>query len=115
MSNMSALSMEANSSMVSDSQTHDIGTVHEPSSNVKRRPGRPRGSGKKSTDVSSPVTKIKRPVGRPRKDGHPAGSVVGLRKSKGRKSALAKLGADEAAANGLQTPVAFPGVSTILF
>lgn len=39
----------------------------------KRTPGRPKGSGKKDTDVTVP--KPKRPVGRPRKDGLPAGSV----------------------------------------
>ncbi|PBK67705.1 hypothetical protein ARMSODRAFT_958712 [Armillaria solidipes] len=39
----------------------------------KRRPGRPKGSGKKYPDGAPP--KIKRPVGRPRKDGFPAGSV----------------------------------------
>ena len=40
---------------------------------IKRRPGRPKGSGKKQLENAEP--KIKRPVGRPRKDGLPAGSV----------------------------------------
>lgn len=40
---------------------------------VKRKPGRPKGSGKKQLENAEP--KIKRPVGRPRKDGLPAGSV----------------------------------------
>lgn len=39
----------------------------------KRRPGRPKGSGKKQLLESSP--RPKRPVGRPRRDGLPAGSV----------------------------------------
>lgn len=41
---------------------------------MKRKPGRPKGSGKKVADPQAPV-KVKRPVGRPRKDGLPAGSV----------------------------------------
>jgi hypothetical protein len=40
----------------------------------KRRPGRPKGSGKKPVDPNAPP-KVKRPVGRPRKDGLPAGSL----------------------------------------
>lgn len=46
----------------------------------KRRPGRPKGSGKKYPDGAPP--KIKRPVGRPRKDGFPAGSVSAPRSSR---------------------------------
>ncbi|KAF9026002.1 hypothetical protein BDZ89DRAFT_1102165 [Hymenopellis radicata] len=46
----------------------------------KRRPGRPKGSGKKYPDGAPP--KIKRPVGRPRKDGFPAGSVTTSRSRK---------------------------------
>ncbi|KAJ2917396.1 hypothetical protein MD484_g2981, partial [Candolleomyces efflorescens] len=49
---------------------------------VKRRPGRPKGSTKKTllgTASPSPA-KAKRPVGRPRKDGLPAGSVGPSRK-----------------------------------
>lgn len=41
---------------------------------VKRKPGRPKGSGKKQLENGG-EPKIKRPVGRPRKDGLPAGSV----------------------------------------
>lgn len=41
---------------------------------VKRKPGRPKGSGKKQLENNG-EPKIKRPVGRPRKDGLPAGSV----------------------------------------
>ncbi|KAL1713419.1 hypothetical protein EV715DRAFT_165367, partial [Schizophyllum commune] len=41
----------------------------------KRRPGRPKGSGKKYPEANPNVPKIKRPVGRPRKDGLPAGSL----------------------------------------
>ena len=43
---------------------------------TKRRPGRPKGSGKKSIDLGTQIMKPKRPVGRPRKDGLPPGSVV---------------------------------------
>lgn len=41
---------------------------------VKRKPGRPKGSGKKQLENNG-EPKMKRPVGRPRKDGLPAGSV----------------------------------------
>lgn len=47
-----------------------------PETPVKRRPGRPKGSGKKSVDLSPQNQKPKRPVGRPRKDGLPPGTVV---------------------------------------
>ncbi|KIY68717.1 hypothetical protein CYLTODRAFT_394971, partial [Cylindrobasidium torrendii FP15055 ss-10] len=47
-------------------------------STPKRRPGRPKGSGKKQ--YAEP--KVKRPVGRPRKDGLPAGSTNGARSRK---------------------------------
>lgn len=86
-------------------------TVGDPSTPVviKRRPGRPKGSGKKALiagDSSDPATpKIKRPVGRPRKDGLPSGSVGPRRPSRPRKSAPAKLGA-----NGPEVP--FTGVRT---
>ncbi|KAF5367016.1 hypothetical protein D9758_003864 [Tetrapyrgos nigripes] len=62
--------------------------MDEPQPPVKRRPGRPKGSGKKHvTDGSAPPAQKpktnngqnpitgKRPVGRPRRDGLPAGSV----------------------------------------
>ncbi|KAI8980161.1 hypothetical protein BD414DRAFT_551014 [Trametes punicea] len=55
-----------------------------PEQPVKRRPGRPKGSGKKPVDPNAPP-KIKRPVGRPRKDGLPAGSVGPRRPSRPRK------------------------------
>lgn len=44
---------------------------------LKRKRGRPKGSGKKPTDPDAPIISngSKRPVGRPRKDGLPAGSV----------------------------------------
>ena len=51
---------------------------------VKRKPGRPKGSGKKQLDPNAEV-KPKRPVGRPRKDGLPAGSVGPKRPSRPRK------------------------------
>ncbi|KAG6907054.1 hypothetical protein DXG01_010740 [Tephrocybe rancida] len=41
----------------------------------KRKPGRPKGSTKKTITGEAPVPKVKRPVGRPRKDGFPAGSL----------------------------------------
>ncbi|KAF7796014.1 hypothetical protein EIP86_007183 [Pleurotus ostreatoroseus] len=47
-----------------------------PETPVKRRPGRPKGSGKKSVDLSPQNQKPKRPVGRPRKDGLPPGTVT---------------------------------------
>ncbi|TFK50211.1 hypothetical protein OE88DRAFT_1661841 [Heliocybe sulcata] len=50
---------------------------------IKRRPGRPKGSGKKPVDPNAPP-KEKRPVGRPRKDGMPPGSVAGTRRPPGR-------------------------------
>jgi hypothetical protein len=50
---------------------------------VKRKPGRPKGSGKKPVPEDDPP-KIKRPVGRPRKDGLPAGSVNAPRRPPGR-------------------------------
>ncbi|KAI0833447.1 hypothetical protein BC628DRAFT_1343772 [Trametes gibbosa] len=55
-----------------------------PEQPVKRRPGRPKGSGKKPIDPNAPP-KVKRPVGRPRKDGLPAGSVGPRRPSRPRK------------------------------
>ncbi|KAI0635899.1 hypothetical protein C8Q77DRAFT_1100301 [Trametes polyzona] len=55
-----------------------------PEQPVKRRPGRPKGSGKKPVDLNAPP-KVKRPVGRPRKDGLPAGSVGPRRPSRPRK------------------------------
>lgn len=75
---------------------------------VKRRPGRPKGSGKKQ-QANLPVVageKIKRPVGRPRKDGLPAGSVGPRHSTKPRKPSV-KTGPD-----GPQLPpgVPFPGV-----
>ena len=47
-----------------------------PETPAKRRPGRPKGSGKKSIDLGNQPMKPKRPVGRPRKDGLPPGSVT---------------------------------------
>ncbi|KZT73188.1 hypothetical protein DAEQUDRAFT_749097 [Daedalea quercina L-15889] len=51
---------------------------------VKRKPGRPKGSGKKQLDPNAEL-KPKRPVGRPRKDGLPAGSVGPKRPNRPRK------------------------------
>lgn len=53
---------------------------------VKRRPGRPKGSGKKQLENPGEA-KIKRPVGRPRKDGLPAGSVGPKKPGRPRKRA----------------------------
>ncbi|EKM57779.1 uncharacterized protein PHACADRAFT_206656 [Phanerochaete carnosa HHB-10118-sp] len=61
-------------------------TVVQPEQPVKRRPGRPKGSGKKAIDLST-EPKIKRPVGRPRKDGLPAGSVGPKKPGRPRKRA----------------------------
>ncbi|KIJ14416.1 hypothetical protein PAXINDRAFT_169796 [Paxillus involutus ATCC 200175] len=74
---------------------------------AKRRPGRPKGSGKKQP-TDSPVMigeKIKRPVGRPRKDGLPAGSVGARRASHLRKPS----GKANAEAAQLPPGVPFPG------
>ncbi|KAG6337103.1 hypothetical protein ID866_1977 [Astraeus odoratus] len=75
---------------------------------VKRRPGRPKGSGKKQQGNNLPVVageKIKRPVGRPRKDGLPAGSVGPRRATRPRKSSV-KTNVD---ATPLPPGVPFPG------
>ncbi|EMD34040.1 hypothetical protein CERSUDRAFT_159446 [Gelatoporia subvermispora B] len=64
---------------------------------VKRKPGRPKGSGKKPVDPNA-EPKIKRPVGRPRKDGLPAGSVGPRRVSRTRKRPPGTF------ASGLQQP-----------
>jgi hypothetical protein len=84
---------------------------------VKRKPGRPKGSVKKPTpagEAVDPATKVKRPVGRPRKDGLPAGSVMGARTSRPRKSAPAKMGGpDDQPAGQSGTPtfgIPQPGV-----
>jgi len=75
---------------------------------VKRRPGRPKGSGKKQPSENPTVVgeKIKRPVGRPRKDGLPAGSVGTRRTAQSRKSS------GKAPAQG-PPGVPFPGVSIV--
>lgn len=93
---------------------------------VKRRPGRPKGSGKKSaatvtsTDAADSAIKIKRPVGRPRKDGLPAGSLKAasasvVRPPRPRKSAPAKMGGEQGkqpvpTASGQAFAVPQPGV-----
>ncbi|KAL4074853.1 hypothetical protein V8B97DRAFT_1868193 [Scleroderma yunnanense] len=83
--------------------------VLEPSTPpLKRRPGRPKGSGKKQQANLPVITgeKVKRPVGRPRKDGLPAGSVGPRRATRPRKSSV-KTNADGAQ---LAPPgVPFPG------
>ena len=61
-------------------------TVAQPEPPAKRRPGRPKGSGKKNIDLNTEV-KVKRPVGRPRKDGLPAGSVGPKKPGRPRKRA----------------------------
>lgn len=78
---------------------------------VKRRPGRPKGSGKKQPSENPTVIgeKIKRPVGRPRKDGLPAGSVGTRRSAQSRK-------AGKAHPEPAQAPpgLPFPGVSSVI-
>lgn len=61
-----------------------VGADAIPEVPIKRKPGRPKGSGKKPVDPNA-EPKIKRPVGRPRKDGLPAGSVGPRRPSRPRK------------------------------
>ncbi|KAI0071990.1 hypothetical protein K474DRAFT_1668364 [Panus rudis PR-1116 ss-1] len=60
-----------------------------PETPTKRRPGRPKGSGKKQQLIAAgklpAEPKPKRPVGRPRKDGLPAGSVGPKRPPRPRK------------------------------
>jgi hypothetical protein len=83
--------------------------VTTPQPAAKRRPGRPKGSGKKSSELSqrsTPVSKMKRPVGRPRKDGFPAGSVGPRRSNRTTKSA-----ADPSSSGaGASSMFAYPGV-----
>jgi hypothetical protein len=55
----------------------------------KRKPGRPKGSGKKPPPDPAIITeRVKRPVGRPRKDGLPAGSVGARRANQLRRSSV---------------------------
>ena len=75
---------------------------------VKRRPGRPKGSGKKQLDPNA-EPKIKRPVGRPRKDGLPAGSVGPKRPGRPRKRPPGSF----ASGPGTAAPGMFFGVSTL--
>lgn len=96
----------------SPSERHVVAPGEHSSSPVviKRRPGRPKGSGKKQQQTNPPVVegeKIKRPVGRPRKDGLPAGSVGPRRAARPRKSSL------KVSPSAVQLPpgVPFPGVS----
>ncbi|KAJ8084555.1 hypothetical protein PM082_003328 [Marasmius tenuissimus] len=72
---------------------------------IKRKPGRPKGSGKKdSNNPTTPVANgVKRPVGRPRKDGLPAGSAG---PSRPRKS-----GNSEGIDSSLSASVSYHGVS----
>ena len=83
--------------MASTLSANSVG-VGDSSTPLKRRPGRPKGSGKKSVDLAPPAPKIKRPVGRPRKDGFPAGSVGPRRSARPRKSAPPKFGEELEAA-----------------
>lgn len=69
---------------------------------AKRRPGRPKGSGKKHLENGEP--KVKRPVGRPRKDGLPAGSVGPKKPGRPRKRAPG----DYATPVGSQGPMISP-------
>ncbi|KAH9838455.1 uncharacterized protein C8Q71DRAFT_751363 [Rhodofomes roseus] len=70
---------------------------------VKRKPGRPKGSGKKQLDPNA-EPKPKRPVGRPRKDGLPAGSVGPKRPGRPRKRPPGSF-----ASGGQSVSAAFPG------
>jgi hypothetical protein len=53
---------------------------------AKRKPGRPKGSGKKHGVDTNAAPPIKRPVGRPRKDGLPSGSGPSRRETRARKA-----------------------------
>ncbi|CAL1716058.1 unnamed protein product [Somion occarium] len=81
-----------------------VAPAPNPETPMKRRPGRPKGSGKKQTD-SSAEPKLKRPVGRPRKDGLPAGSV-GPKRPPGRPRKRPP--GTFAASSAGQSPAAFP-------
>ena len=81
-------------------------TVPGPEMPMKRRPGRPKGSGKKQVDPNT-EPKIKRPVGRPRKDGLPAGSVGPKRPGRPRKRPPGSF----ASGPGSASPGMFYGVS----
>lgn len=76
---------------------------------LKRRPGRPKGSGKKQIDPNA-EPKVKRPVGRPRKDGLPAGSVGPKRPGRPRKRPPGSF----ASGPGTTTPGMFYGVSSFV-
>ncbi len=71
--------------MVADSPQQHTSTLDpstgETVSPPKRKPGRPKGSGKKHF-LTTDEPKVKRPVGRPRKDGLPAGSLGVIRRSR---------------------------------
>lgn len=69
---------------LSDANAASIAGASNAEHPIKRRPGRPKGSGKKPVDPNA-EPKIKRPVGRPRKDGLPAGSIGPRRPARPRK------------------------------
>ncbi|PCH42386.1 hypothetical protein WOLCODRAFT_102040 [Wolfiporia cocos MD-104 SS10] len=79
----------------------------DPQTPVKRKPGRPKGSGKKPVDPNA-EPKIKRPVGRPRKDGLPAGSVGPRRASRPRKRPPGTFASGASSASFPYVP-AYPG------
>lgn len=72
-------------SMVADSPQQHTSTLDPATGETvtppKRKPGRPKGSGKKHF-LTTDEPKVKRPVGRPRKDGLPAGSLGVIRRSR---------------------------------
>ncbi|KAJ2924641.1 hypothetical protein H1R20_g12446, partial [Candolleomyces eurysporus] len=87
MDNAMSISNPQNNHQFPQEQTLNINVDPQPVASsseepAKRRPGRPKGSTKKTllgTPTPSPA-KAKRPVGRPRKDGLPAGSVASSKK-----------------------------------
>ncbi|KAG0701222.1 hypothetical protein DFH29DRAFT_982795 [Suillus ampliporus] len=96
----------AMASMPTESASSIVQAVDPSEPPPKRKPGRPKGSGKKQPPDPAIISeKIKRPVGRPRKDGLPAGSV-GARKANQQRRSSAKLSAD---APQLPPGVPFPG------
>jgi hypothetical protein len=89
-----------------NNHVNDGGLLMTPLS-VKRKPGRPKGTGRKP-HAPPPAPKIKRPVGRPRKDGLPAGSMGRRKLNRGQRR-------DDGvfSAFNRQTPVSMSPYSTV--
>jgi hypothetical protein len=93
-----------------NNHVNDGGVLMTP---VKRKPGRPKGSGRKP-HAPPPAPKIKRPVGRPRKDGLPAGSM-GSRKLNRGQLGPGRRGVGVISAFNRQTPSSISSYSTVCY